>query len=405
MKLANSIAGYLVKKSTADLPGLDEMLPRNALEDDDAFEHTLEVLETTPAKILEIDGPGALPFVIDLYRDIIHRIERWEGDPFALASTESSVPENSEKEPGESMLVSSLSVVVALAVFAIAHWLVGLTLAASAGMGAGLGAIALLAFLIVLWASNTDVSDSESRDEEDSTREDRLAVIGQNARGMHTRLISVRDSLADVSNAIPLAALSAWFPERLPVDDEGLTTDHSQATTAFCRPLDNPRLVDAMYERHNPHGDPVRATRDFIETVAPWEKLLSLDARLTTEEVCRFCQTAFETIFEERIFSDSSCREAIAEDVELFLETWRSSPPKFLEHHALAQHDTDGFRHPIDRAVYVAPDLESTVETLLPSDREIEIRCTQDKLADIFIIDATTDISVDAIAILNSTTR
>jgi hypothetical protein len=391
-RMARNVARTLAGRGATVLPAVTEILPSRVLDDPERRDRALEEIDELPVRTLEVDGSRSVQSLGALYDELLERLQTWR----ETATSNPATPEADSAdrpERGGNGAAAGWGLLGALllgaGVFAVAHFVLVVSVAASALTG---GAFALVAFGIIFGLLRHASSDRgphppTSAAPSPSATEVLDALEGR-VRARRSQLRALASSLDAIAGAF---------------DIEAPIPDATAERRLFVEPLVSDDLLQHLYEGQASDDD-LRALADrFVTSVAPWKTLLRDRDGLTSARLEDFCNAHFQELGGQPLFVDPEARACVYDVLRSFVDRWKEGLPVSLEGEAHKQFDRDGFYHVYDSIVMASGDLSADVGTCIrEANAVLEVSRRPSEIDDVFVITAVADIHPEAVAPLRN---
>ncbi len=336
------------------LPAPEELAPSFAILRDDALERAVEALEGVVERVIRQDGFAAVEATAKLAVEVEERIAAWRAAGLTRRDDDASASELARTDAdGEPRLLAFFgSLLLGGAMVAVAHFAIGMTMAASFGIGSFFMLCGLVfAFFVIrlVQAQNEEVLATMELDREapvpnnQLTPEQRLDLLTSaavNARSQANRILA------------QLEGLTAW--------DADPTSRESRPWSwkPDARPLGE--LAYAATRRHSTAGELGQA---FLETLPDLKQMLRGNARIEMDAVERFAREYTLPCREPRVASEPDIERELRNEFEQFVETWRDGATTFWEPNR--EHVSRPARTPVRNLLFAPAPMEALVEHAL----------------------------------------
>lgn len=386
-RLTRSIADALRGTPHANLPSLNELIPASCTDSDSNFREVLEGVQETPIRVLEIDGPGALPFTTELFENALQRLEHLGRESNRRPHESTELDEDTDSR-GWLITLGAISVGSLTALIGVVA--LGLAILPAVASGGALTMVAMIAFYILSQAASTQAptpDDSRKHKLELEAKRDRAAALEAALLEQLRRVNALMEHFENLTRDLDTHSNTA-----------GPTAD--DPPSSFVSVLESDELYVELFESVCPYLNGPAALQAWVEALGGWRRLFEEPYALSNTSLVGFSlQTLDETVALE-VFENTNCRNALQPVIRNFLETWGEGPPRFLEHISQQQHDADGFKHPVKRAIFMPESLEPAARETLGETSRISPAYSDSNIHDVFVVDTTTDIGLNAIPIL-----
>lgn len=272
-------------------------------------------------------------------------------------------------------VATGLGIVLGGASFALAHMLIGLAVAASAGLAAAMAFIGALGVFAMMPKPEDATSKKVFTRPEGEPLPEEIAA-------------QVQQKVAIVSSN--LKRLHATFEGVLATS--GARTSPLTSTTVFAESLASEALADELYKAMA--TDPESTFVRWCESLGPLEELFDGLVKPDADGLDAFCRMAFDAEQPIAVLCRPEARPRLSQDVERWLRRWHAGVALNLEIQTHQLRDPNGFRDVCQNDVLYPTRLQGTCE---PYTAQASLRPSAVTLQDFYVVTATTDIHLESV--------
>ncbi len=377
-RLCAATANVLDTRHTEECPSLAGLLSAEAVVDERACDAACETIATFGVNALEADGLPVMNAVISRYRDLPKWIQaageeaKWNRD----SSENGSKPKRSSHAGAIGASTAALSGVLFLA----AHYAVGWTIVASAGLAAGFGVAALAILGAMLFMTNRRGTNDKKKSSTNQDQQDPIDVLVD-------RLLLEADAwtrkLIDVETEVKKTAVALGTRE--------VNAEEDLEASAFHANLLTNEIADALYAKKA--HDPAVFVDQFVDACGGWSGLLESPASMNDASMQDSAWKRFD--LDRGQFEVGDVRKSLEDALAQAVVQFQNGIEPTLEHKSREQFDPTGINDVLANQI-IAGDLK------LPDELGRLNRTPHPCFPiDAWVISAVIDIHRDAITIFN----
>lgn len=397
LRVASRICADLVEslqmlpREAMRIPSPEELVPSFAVLRDDALERALEQLEGHLARAYSSYGLSGIEGAVADLAEIEKRLAAWRSAGLTRPddSDEPGEIARPDDESGPKTFATLGSLGFGLAMVALAHFVFGLTLLASAGVALFFALAALAVALLIISLSQSKAAAAiaadqaereraQTRNEGGLTPEQRLDLLTTAAASGRRRGRRLVDAIDALSPHIELSETRAEPPWAWIVSPEALGPVAHDAVRAY--------------------SDVDELRTSFESDLPPLEALLDASAELSADDLESFCLEQAAAAEDPALLGHHEVRAHVNEELARFFDQWEHGADPIIDLTKDRHFDTNGYfplRNALFATSFLSPDVdEHATRHEGPFRRSVPVT----DFPEIVLISVRCDIPVESIA-------